>query len=123
MEQMFRKVTILVNGKTKKAYICKCYVTAETGAANYCNIKSNTFKGMVRHLEKQHSIPIPEAIICRQHEVIMPTTCAVFQHYKTHIEEGVATFNYQDESEECGTCKTNINCLKRCLPGMSCVLL
>ena len=122
MDPMFKKVTLLLNGKIKKAYICKCYVADEKGEANYCNIKSNTFKEMVRHLQKHHSIFLPESVICRQHEMIMSTTCSLISHYKQHIEEGMTAFNYQDESEECPTCKTNFSAVKLCRSGMPCVL-
>ena len=123
MESMFKKVVILVNGRTKKAFICKCYIPGEDGATNYCNIKCSTFKGLVRHIQKEHSILLPDSILCRQHEMIMTTPCAVLNHFKMHIEEGTETFNYQDESEECGTCKANINAIKMCRPGMSCILI
>ena len=121
MDPMFKKVVILVNGKAKKAYICKCYLAGDDGSANYCNAKENSFKAIVHHLQKEHSILLPDAIICHQHEIIMQNTCSVISHYKLHTLEGCSTFNYQDESEECADCKDNLNCIKMCRPGLSCV--
>ena len=80
MDCMFKKSVVLENGKAKKIYICKCYQPGEHGN-NFCNIKANTFKGIVIHLQKQHSIPLPDPIICHQHEVIMANSCAVISHY------------------------------------------
>ena len=119
---LYKNVVLLVEGKPKKAYICKCYIPAENGTANYCNIKSNTFKGVIRHLQTQHSILLPDPRICHQHEMIMRTDCSVLNHYKQHIEAAVATFNYQDQDEECTACKNNLNAIKMCHPGMTCVL-
>ena len=120
MDPMFRKVVILVNGKARKAFICKCVITGEDGSSNYCNIKSNTFKWVVKHLQKQHQILLPDSIICPQHEVIMMNTFAVISHFKEHTLEAAAAFNCQEESDECSDCKKNLDCIKMCRPGMSC---
>ena len=122
MDSLFKKVNLLVNNRSKKAFICKCLVPGEEETSNYCNIKQDSFKALVRHLKKEHKILLPDAIICNEHEVIMTTTCAAVDHYKFHTLEAFSTFNYQDASEECSTCQQNIQCIKMVRPGMSCIL-
>ena len=122
MDPIFKKVTLLLDGKAKKSYICKAIIDGEEGASNFCNIREKSFKGMIKHLKRVHSILLPESIICHQHEVIMTTTCMVVDHLKLHIEEAASTFNYQDEGEQCLTCKSNIQCIRMCRPGMYCML-
>ena len=88
MEAMFQKIIILVEGKIKKAYICKCLIPGENGESYYCNIKSGSFKAQITHLKKHHSILLP-SIICH--------------HFKNQILQACNTFNYEDESDQCET--------------------
>ena len=122
MEAMFQEIIILVEGKIKKAYICKCLIPGENGESNYCNIKSGSFKAQITHLKKHHSILLPDSIICHQHEIILSTPCLIISHFKDHILQACNTFNYEGESDQCETCKNNIINIKMCRPGMSCIV-
>ena len=130
MSALFRKVLIL-SGKSKKTYfICKCLVQPDLEAESsspqppqtLCNHKSGTFKSILRHLVSEHSIYLPEAIICDSCQIVLQNSCQVLAHFKSHIEKGVEVFGYEEENNPCESCHDNKNLVKMIRSGIQCQL-
>ena len=83
MEPLFKKIlTLNPQGRgSKNHFICRTIVTTEEGS-NFCGVKLNTFKSMVRHLQKNHSIMIPNEIICFQCEALFSSVSQLIDHYR-----------------------------------------
>ena len=71
MELLFKKVVQPLEGKKKKSYICKVLVDWNEGHTNFCNTNLSTFKAILRHIKKDHSILLPASNVCNEHEVII----------------------------------------------------
>ena len=115
----------MLNGRQRKAhFICKGLIATESEEPSmiHCNIKSTTFKGLLRHLRKKHLFYIPDNIVCYNCEKILSSTCQVIQHFASHTEKAIEVFSLENDEEECQSCKTNIDCIKMIRPGMNCHL-
>ena len=123
MEPLFKKILSLnVQGKGhKNQFICRCIVNSEEGQ-NFCSMKFNTFKGVVRHLIRHHQLLIPNEIVCFQCESLFSSMCQLLDHYRIHIETGSLIFNQEHDDMECLHCKSNLNCIRMCRASTNCAL-